>query len=305
MTLPTNPSQPNVTPVNSVYTPSVGIAAIQGGTQSTDGTYIYAPVVVQLTNGSSVIGHVIVDSGSITANAGTNLNTSALALESGGNLAAIKSDADTLVTNTTGLATQTTLASCKTDLDTISTNLNQLATSDSLTIASIPVFIPGMSNGSTGAERLHSIDGVGDGTTFGLLANGDYLYNGTGWDKARNNLDNITVLASASRTTTQTQADQTNYNHRGIIVVLNMTVVGTGSVTLEIDGKDPVSGTYYAILTGTAVTTNSTNIYRVYPGLTASANATANDVLPRTWRIKVTANNSNAATYSVGAMLLL
>lgn len=232
-------------------------------------------------------------SGTITVNTITNY-----AQETGGNLA-------TIVTNTTGLATQSTLASAKADLDTIATNLNQLATGDSLTIASIPVFIPGMSNGSTGAERLHSIDGIGDGTTFGLLANGDYLYNGTGWDKARNNLDNITVLASASRTTTQTQGDQTNYNHRGIIVVLDMTVVGTGSVTLEIDGKDPVSGKYYAILTGAAVTTNSTNIYRVYPGLTASANATVNDVLSRTWRVKVTANNSNAATYSVGAMLLL
>src|SRR5579885_1128139 len=126
-------------------------------------------------------------SGTITVNTITNY-----AQETGGNLA-------TITTNTTGLATQSTLASAKADLDTIATNLNQLATGDSRTITSIPVFIPGMSNGSTGAERLHSIDGIGDGTTFGLLANGDYLYNGTGWDKARNNWDNITVLASTSR----------------------------------------------------------------------------------------------------------
>jgi hypothetical protein len=119
------------------------------------------------------------------------------------------------------------------------------------------------------------------------------------------NQDNIVVLASAARTTTQTQSDQTNTNCKGIIVVLDMTNVGTGSVTLEIDAKDPVSGKYYAILTGAAVTTNSTNIYRVYPGLTAVANATASDVLPKTWRIKVTANNANSATYSVGAMLIV
>jgi hypothetical protein len=37
-------------------------------------------------------------SGSITANAGTNLNTSALALESGGNLASIKTDLDNIYT---------------------------------------------------------------------------------------------------------------------------------------------------------------------------------------------------------------
>ncbi len=130
-------------------------------------------------------------------------------------------------------------------------------------------------------------------------------YNGATIDMQQGNRDNIVVLSSAARTTTQTQADQTNYNHRGIIAVLDMTVVGTGSVTLEIDGKDPVSGKYYSLLTGAAVVTNVTNVYRVYPGLTASANATANDVLPRTWRIKVTANNANSATFSVGVMLLL
>lgn len=114
----------------------------------------------------------------------------------------------------------------------------------------------------------------------------------------------VTVLASAAQTTTQTQADQINQLCRGIVVVLNVTAAGLGSITLEIDGKDPVSGAYYALLTGAAVTTNGTTIYRVYPGLAAVANATASDVLPRTWRVKVTANNANAVTYSVGAILI-
>lgn len=42
-------------------------------------------------------------SGTVTANAGTNLNTSALALESGGNLAAIKTDVDKLTFTSTRL----------------------------------------------------------------------------------------------------------------------------------------------------------------------------------------------------------
>ncbi len=117
--------------------------------------------------------------------------------------------------------------------------------------------------------------------------------------------DNIALMPSAAYTTTQTSADQTNPNARGVVVVLDMTIVGTGSVTLTIKGKDPVSGKYYTILAGVAVTTNSTNIYRVYPGLTAAANATASDVMPRTWQVVVTANNANSATYSVGAMLIL
>lgn len=129
-------------------------------------------------------------------------------------------------------------------------------------------------------------------------------FNGTTWDRQRGNT-NVILLASASRTTTQTSADITNYNHAGIHVVLDMTVVGTGSVTLTIDGKDGVSGKYYTILSGAAVTTNSTNVYKVYPGITAAANASASDVLPRTFRIVVTANNANAATYSVGYSLIL
>lgn len=47
--------------------------------------------------------HTVVDSGSITANAGTNLNTSALALESGGNLAAIKTDTDKILSSATNI----------------------------------------------------------------------------------------------------------------------------------------------------------------------------------------------------------
>lgn len=116
---------------------------------------------------------------------------------------------------------------------------------------------------------------------------------------------NTTLLASAARTTTQNGADTTNYNNRGIVVVLDMTTVGTGSVTLAIQGKDSVSGKYYTLLAGAAVTTDSTNVYKVYPGLTAAANAVASDVLPATFRVIVTANNANSATYSVGYSTLV
>ena len=134
----------------------------------------------------------------------------------------------------------------------------------------------------------------GTPTPFRLDADGSLLAN-----------KDVTLLASASRTTTQNGADTTNYHHRGLHVVLDMTTVGTGSVTLTIQGKDSVSGAYYTILAGAAVITNSTNVYKVYPGLTAAANAAANDVLPRSFRIIVTANNANAAVYSVGYSLIV
>lgn len=146
----------------------------------------------------------------------------------------------------------------------------------------------------------------GDGvTSANVLEIALGLYNGTTTDQQRGNLDNISLISASAVTTTQTGTDQKNYNARGCHVILNMTSVGTGSVTLEIDAKDPVSGNYYALLTGAAVVTNSTNIYRVYPNLTASANAVANDILPRTWRVKVTANNANATSYTVSTVLVV
>lgn len=112
-----------------------------------------------------------------------------------------------------------------------------------------------------------------------------------------------TLLASAARTTTQTGADITNPGGRTLIVVLDMTTVGTGSVTLTIEGKDSASGKYYTLLAGAAVITNSTNRYRVGPTLAVAANSVAQDYLPRVFRINVTANNANSAVYSVGYVI--
>jgi hypothetical protein len=141
------------------------------------------------------------------------------------------------------------------------------------------------------------------GSVFSQKSYG-FVFNGTTWDRVRNN-EEATLLASASRTTTQTGADITNFQGNSVlIVVLDMTVVGTGSVTLSIEGKDTASGKYYTILAGAAVITNVTNRYRVSPNLTAAANSIAQDILPRVFRINVTANNANAATYSVGYCLI-
>jgi hypothetical protein len=64
-------------------TPSTDVISVQGATSMTalkvDGSGVTQPV-----------------SGTVTVNAGTNLNTSALALETGGNLASIKADTDNL-----------------------------------------------------------------------------------------------------------------------------------------------------------------------------------------------------------------
>lgn len=130
-----------------------------------------------------------------------------------------------------------------------------------------------------------------------------FTHNGTSWDRLRGNMD-VAVLASAARTTTQTGADTTNYNGRGVRIVLDTTVASTGSVTLSIQGKD-ANGVYYTLLSGAAVTTVSTNVYEVFPGATVTANVSANTLLPRVWRVVVTANNANTQTYSVSSCVIL
>lgn len=114
-----------------------------------------------------------------------------------------------------------------------------------------------------------------------------------------------TALASAARTATVSSADLTNLGGRGVHVVLDATVdPGTASVVLTIEGKDPVSGKYYTLLTSAAVTSVSTNIYKVYPGLTAATNLTVSDIVPKTFRVTVTHADAQSLTYSVGYSLV-
>lgn len=112
-----------------------------------------------------------------------------------------------------------------------------------------------------------------------------------------------TPLNVAGSTTTQTSPDFRNEWGVGAEIYLNMTNVGTGSVTLTVQGKDPTSGQYYTVLAGAAVTANGFNRYQVFPGGPSTVNVAANDIFPFVWRIVVTANNANPTTYSVGVTL--
>jgi hypothetical protein len=110
-----------------------------------------------------------------------------------------------------------------------------------------------------------------------------------------------TVLASAARTATVASELFTNYDYRGIDLVIDVTAAsGTPSVVFTIQGYDPLSTKYYTILASAAITATGTTTLRVYPGLSAAANTVANFALPRNWRVNAVHGEGSSITYSVG-----
>lgn len=130
-----------------------------------------------------------------------------------------------------------------------------------------------------------------------------FVFNGTSYDRLRNNND-VQIAASSARTVSGDSGDQTNFNARGLKLFINVSAVSgtTPSMTITIQGKDVTSGVYYNILSGVAITAAGTQLLEVYPGLTASANAVANDILPRTFKVAWAITGTTPSfTFSIGA----
>lgn len=152
-------------------------------------------------------------------------------------------------------------------------------------------------------DKLRTWDGfTGAGNALMVVP---ALSNGTTLDSPRNNAES-TALASAARTATVNSSDLTNYNGRGCHVVIDVTaIVATPSLVVKIQGKDALSGKYYDILVATAITATGTTVLKVYPGITPTAGASASDMLPRTFRVRVEHADADSATYSVGVTVNL
>lgn len=121
-----------------------------------------------------------------------------------------------------------------------------------------------------------------------------------------NNGPTVTVYESSARTATPTPIDRTNTTARGVHIIIDVTATAdTPSVTFAIQGKDSISGKYYAILTSAAITSTGTTVLKIVPGITDSANAAVSDQLPHTWRVVPTHGDADSITYSVAANLVI
>jgi hypothetical protein len=148
-----------------------------------------------------------------------------------------------------------------------------------------------------------SADGLG--SSAGQLGAADFLFNGSTWDRFRNNSDG-SLIASAAYTTTQNSADQTNYNGRRLELFINVSSAGTGSVTPSLQVKDSISGNYFTVWTAAApLTANGQYVYYFADGAAGSScTETHGFGLPaRSWRLVMTANNANSMTYSASGVV--
>lgn len=119
------------------------------------------------------------------------------------------------------------------------------------------------------------------------------------------NHDNHNLQAFSAAATGGNTADQKNPGCRGVKVVIDITAIGTTpSLVVTIKFKDPVSGKYLTVLASAAITTVSTVTLTVFPGAPASANVSANDQLPATWRIEWTLSGGTV-TGTIGASYLV
>ena len=149
-------------------------------------------------------------------------------------------------------------------------------------------------------------DALATGNGSLLTENGNLEFNGTTWDRRRNNIDTAALITLAAQAAgTVNSVDQTNYNSRGVKIVFNPATDTTCSSVVTIQGKDAASGVYYTLLAGAAVTNTTPVVYTVYPGITATTNVSASDILPRTWHVSITLTGvSCAVTGTIGASVI-
>lgn len=110
-----------------------------------------------------------------------------------------------------------------------------------------------------------------------------------------------TIFESSARTATTVSPVFGSEEVSSSIFVIDVTATdSTPSVVFSIEGKDPLSESFYNIIDSAAITATGTTTIQVGPNIIAAANIAANEMLPGNYRITATANDADSITYSVG-----
>lgn len=132
--------------------------------------------------------------------------------------------------------------------------------------------------------------------TLGKQAVVNMVYNGSTWDLQRGMSGNLTTGDTGAKVATGNGATIANVGNKGIQIVVNMGAVTgtTPTCTIKVQGSADGGTTWYDIPGATTASLTATGVFgiTIYPGIavtagttTSGSTATANGVLPRTWRI--------------------
>lgn len=118
-------------------------------------------------------------------------------------------------------------------------------------------------------------------------------------------LKSVTLFESKARTADENSAAMNNYAYRGVQVMVNISAVtASGAGTYTLQGYDELSGTWFDVLASASKSASGFFTLTVYPGIAAAANASANTVLPKKWRLAWDLTAGTGHTFSAAATLL-
>lgn len=125
-----------------------------------------------------------------------------------------------------------------------------------------------------------------------------------------NNPAGLIFPSVARAAATYTSEELVNVNWKGVRLYIVRTVA-TGTVTVSIEGRDPVTDSWVAITGATTAALSSAinTTLTLYPGITAAAGTAttsteASTFLPCAWRVKAVVG-TDTTTWSIGGEYLL
>jgi len=112
-----------------------------------------------------------------------------------------------------------------------------------------------------------------------------------------------TLFASTARTATSVSSVLSAEEVVSSVFIIDVTAASaTPSVVFSIEGKDPLSESFYNIIDSAAITATGTTAIQVGMNIVAAANVAANKILPEEYRITATHGDGDSITYTVGAV---
>ena len=100
-----------------------------------------------------------------------------------------------------------------------------------------------------------------------------------------NRINRYEQVMALDAATADVTINRSNKGATGLHLVIDITAITAGSLTVTIKGRDPISGKAYTILASAALAAPGTTVLKVYPAITAAANLSVSDILPPEWQV--------------------